>query len=120
MNIKLVKEAEAPLLSRKVLSFEIEYSGSKTPSKEDVRKTIASLQKVKEELVVVKHVYPRFGKSKAEIIAHVYNAIQDLKNYEPKPKKEGKKKAEKPAEKKEEKPKKENVNAKKESEEQKA
>ena len=116
MNVKLVKEVEAPLLSRKVLNFEINYSGSKTPSKEDVRRTISSLQKVKEELVVVNHVYPSFGKSKAETIVYVYNTLQDLKNYEPKVKG---KKAEKPAEKKEEKPK-EKVNAKEKSEEQKA
>ncbi|MDP2908080.1 MAG: hypothetical protein Q8O03_09190, partial [Nanoarchaeota archaeon] len=85
----------------------------KTPSKEDVRKTIASLQKVKEELVVVKHVYPSFGKGKAETIVYVYNTLQDLKNYEPKVK------GKKAAEKKEEKPK-EKVNAKEKSEEQKA
>lgn len=117
MNAKLIKEVESPLLSRKVLSFEINYSGSKTPSKEDVKKTIASLQKVKEELVVVKHVYPNFGKGKAETIAYVYNNLQDLEKYEPKSKKG--KKSEKPVEKKEEKPK-ENVNAKEKSEEQKA
>lgn len=114
MNIKLVKEITAPLLSRKALNFEIDYSGSKTPSKEDVRKTVAALQKVKEELVVVKHVYPKFGKGKAEIIVNIYNTLQDLKKYEPKPRKE-KQKVEK-QEKKAEKPKKENVNAKKESE----
>jgi len=113
MNAKLIKEVDAPLLARKVLSFEINYSGSKTPSNEEVKKTVASLQKVKEELVIVKHIHPSFGKGKAETVVYVYNTVQDLKNYEPKVK--GKK-----AEgKKEEKPK-ENVNAKEKSEEQKA
>lgn len=90
MNIKLIKETEAPLLSRKRLNFEVTYPGSKTPSKEDIKKTIASLQKVKEDLVAIRHIYPKFGESKAKIIAHVYNNAGDLKKYEPKTRKEGK------------------------------
>lgn len=120
MNVKLIKEAEAPLLSRRRLIFEVDYSGSKTPSKEDIKKTVAALQKVKEELVVVRHIYPRFGEGKAKIIAHFYNTLKDLKKYEGKKKE---KKEEKPEKKPEEKPKEkaeEKVNAKEESKEQKA
>ena len=142
MNIKLIKEREAPLLARKRLSFEIDYSGSKTPSKDDVKKTVASLQKIKEDLVAVRHIYPRFGSSKAKIIVHIYKTLKDLKRYEPKIKKKEKKAEGAPAEapkekpkeeKKEEKPKEEKkeeapkeekaeekVNAKEESKEQKA
>jgi len=120
MNIKLIKEHEAPLLSRKRLNFEIDYSGSKTPSKDDVKKTVASLQKVKEELVAVRHVYPRFGKSQAKIIVHIYKTLQDLKKYEPKSKKKkSEPAAEKPAEKPKEEKAEEKVNAKEESKEQK-
>lgn len=135
MNIKLTKEREAPLLSRKRIQFEVDYLGSKTPSKDDIKKTVASLQKVKEELVAVRHIYPSFGKSKAKIIVHIYKTLQDLKKYEPKKKKKKaeaeKQKEEKPKEEKpkEEKPKEEKqkeekpeekVNAKEESKEQKA
>jgi len=91
MNIKLVKEVQVPLLARKRLSFEIDYPGSKTPSKDEIKKTIAGLQKVKEELVSVRHIYPRFGKCKAKIITHIYNKVEDLKKYEPTTKKEKKK-----------------------------
>lgn len=102
MNVKLIAETDMPLFSRKRLDFEINYSGSKTPSKEEVKKMVAAAQKVKEEVVVVKHIYPEFGSSKAKVVAHVYNTLQDLAKFEPK-KKEGKKKAEvaeKPKEKK--------------------
>ena len=90
MNIKLIKEREAPLLSRKRLIFEIDYSGSRTPSKRDIKKTVASLQKVKEDLVSIRHIYPRFGSCKAKIITHIYKTPQDLKKYEPQKKKEEK------------------------------
>ncbi|MBM3200583.1 hypothetical protein FJZ53_06610 [Candidatus Woesearchaeota archaeon] len=102
MNLKILKETDSPLLCRKVLNFEVEYSGSRTPKKEEVKKLIAVAQKVKEDLVVVKHVYPKFGEAKARIIAHVYNTLNDLQKYEPKKKSKseaGEKKAEKPKEK---------------------
>ncbi len=101
MNAKIISETDAPLMSRKRLDFEINYSGSRTPSKEEVRKAIAAAQKVKEELVVVKHIYPAFGSSKAKVIAHVYNALQDVQKFEPKKKeKKAETVAEKPKEKK--------------------
>ncbi|MBU4501144.1 MAG: hypothetical protein KKA79_01015 [Nanoarchaeota archaeon] len=94
MNLKLLKEKDVPLLVRKRLSFEVEYPGDKTPSRDDIKKNIASTQKVKEDLVAVRHIYPRFGRCKAKIIAHVYNNVEDVKKYEPKNKKEEKKAAE--------------------------
>ena len=138
MKIKLIKENKAPLLARKRLTFEIDYPGSKTPSKDEIKKTIATLQKVKEELIAVRHIYQKFGKNQAKIIAHFYSTLKDLERYEPKSKKEEKKEekkvestpAEKPKveEKKEEKkvestpaekPQEEKSNAKEESKEQK-
>ncbi len=124
MKLTLIKELEAPLLARKRLNFEVDYSGSKTPSKEEVKKTIAVLQKVKEELISIRHIYPRFGKCKAKAIVHIYKTLQDLKKYEPKRKKEGKKAksaVEQPKEEKSKEGKAEGkVNAKEESKEQKA
>ncbi len=94
MNLKLIKEKDVPLLARKRLSFEIEYPGDKTPSRDDIKKTIASTQKVKEDLVAIRHIYPRFGRCNAKIIAHVYNNAEDVKKYEPTKSKKEKKKAE--------------------------
>ena len=93
MNLKLTKEKDVPLLARKRLNFEIDYPGKRTPSNGEMKKDIASLQKVKEELIAIRHIYPKFGRCKAKIIAHIYNNVEDLKKYEPKNKKE-----EKPAE----------------------
>lgn len=117
MNIKLIKEAEAPLLSRRRLSFEVDYPGSKTPSKDVIKKAISTLQKVKEELVAVRHIYPKFGECKAKIIVHLYNNLKDLQRHEPKKKIAKSESA--PAEKKEEQHG-GKVDAKKESKEQKA
>ena len=114
MKFTILKETESPFLSRKRISFEVDYAGSRTPSKEEIKKSIASSQKVKEELIAVRHIYPKFGKSEAKLIIHVYKTIEDLKKYEPKSKKKNAKEesnsAEKPKEevkKTEEKPKEE-------------
>ncbi len=82
MKLNLIDEKAAPLLSRKRLKFEIDYSGGKTPSRADVRKMIAAAQKVKEDLVVIRHIYPKFGKSLAKVIVHLYDTVEDLKKYE--------------------------------------
>lgn len=125
MKLTLLKELESPFLSRKRLNFEADYSGSRTPSNEEIKKTISTSQKVKEELIAIRHIYPKFGKSTAKVIVHIYKTLQDLKKYEPKIKKKKEKAEGAPAEKpKEEKPKEEKVkektDAKEESKEQKA
>ena len=137
MKITLLKEKEAPLLSRKRMSFEIDYSGDKTPDKGAVKKFIATSQKIKEELISIRHIYPRFGETKAKAIVHVYSTAKDKERFEPKKKKEEKKAEEKTEapkeapkeEKKEEAPKEEKkeevkpeekADAKEESKEQKA
>jgi len=99
MKFTLINENDVPLLSRKRLKFEVDYSGSKTPSNDEVKKSIATLQKVKEDLIEIRHIYPRFGESKAKVIVHIYKTAADLKKYGVKVKKPKEAKAEdKPAE----------------------
>jgi len=70
MNI--LKEKETPLLSRKRITLEIDYDGS-TPSSEQIVSELSKKASVEEKLVELRHIYNKFGKSKAKVIAHVYN-----------------------------------------------
>lgn len=95
MDIQVTKEREMPLLSRKRYTMELGFKGA-TPSRKQIRDAIALKTKADAGLVVVKHIYNRFGSEKAKVIANVYTSKDDMEKYEVK------KLLEKHAEKKEE------------------
>lgn len=102
MNLKLLKEEDAPLFNRKVCYFEVEFPKQKTPTKTALKKDIAVLTKSRDDLVVIKNVKQNFGMSKAIITANIYKDLGDLKKAEEIKKRRKKEKKEKPE--KEEKP----------------
>lgn len=81
MKIEISKQRETPLLSRKRVTFTIEYEGT-TPSRLDVRKELAKKLGVDESLVVIKHIYGRYGIKKSKVIANVYTNLDELKKVE--------------------------------------
>lgn len=95
MDLTILKERETPLLARKRVTLEANYDAA-TPSRAVLTKEVAKKVGADEKLVRVRHIYTRFGKRKARIIAHVYSDEQDLKRLEGKPK-GVKKAAEQPA-----------------------
>lgn len=121
MNIDITKKKETPLLSRTRVTGFVTYTGP-TPSRIDIRKELSKQLKVNEGLIVIKHVYSRFGLQKSKVIANIYGDKKQMSKLEhknllakhsgEKPKKEEKaeekpaeeKKEEKAEEKKEEKP----------------
>ena len=93
MMLKKIEEKNMPLLNRKRISFEVEFSGA-TPKREDLMKSISSMIKTPEELIALRHVYQKYGINKAKIITNVYEKKEDLKQFEPRKKTPGEKKAE--------------------------
>jgi len=81
MKIEIKEKREAPLLSRTRVQAVAVFE-NETPSREAIRKEIASIIKVNRDLVIIKHVYARFGRKEAKIIAHVYTNMDDLKRIE--------------------------------------
>ena len=69
------------LLSRKRISILIDNKGS-TPSRHDLIKEIAKKFKVNENLVVIKHIYPQFGRRKTKLIVHIYEDENKIKMFE--------------------------------------
>jgi small subunit ribosomal protein S24e len=81
MKLEIKEKKEVPLLSRTRVHLNVEFE-KETPSREMIRKELAKILKSKEELIIIKHVYSKFGKKEAKIIAHVYENLDDLKKIE--------------------------------------
>jgi ribosomal protein S24E len=82
MEVDTLKQKKYPLLGRERVTGFIHFT-SETPSRLAVRKAIAQKTKNKEEKIVVRHIYQRFGENKAKVIAHVYDDEKMMKQLEP-------------------------------------
>jgi ribosomal protein S24E len=83
--MKFLKKEKSKLLNRTDLVIELEHIGKSTPSNSDIKKQIASNLKTKEELIVIDHVYTKFGEGISKIHAKAYDSEKALKDIEPKP-----------------------------------
>lgn len=94
MDVEITKQRETPLLGRTRVSA-VAHFEDKTPSRLELQKAIASKIKKDANLVIIRHIYQRYGKREAKIIAHVYSDDKLIEKLE------GKKLAAKHKEKKE-------------------
>ena len=88
--MKLIKQKDYPLLSRKRYTYELEHVDGSTPSKAGVKEKLANLLKVNPELVAIRHIFSKYGVGISKVIAHVYEDANVMKYLEAK--KEKKKK----------------------------
>jgi len=82
MEMRILKEKEVPILERKRYDILVSHSGKETPSKESLKKELASFLKIKEDLVSIRHLYPKFGISESKAILHVYKTKEDKERFE--------------------------------------
>lgn len=82
MEIDVKKQGKMPLLSRERVTGFVHFE-DKTPSRMDIKKALAQKIKAKEEHVVVRHIYQRFGEHKAKVIAHIYEDEKIMQQLEP-------------------------------------
>ena len=88
--MRITSQKEMPLLARKRINFEIDHVEAATPSRESLKNKVAEQEKVKPELVSIRHIYPKFGQHTSKVIAHIYQDEKTLKFLEtPKGKKGG-------------------------------
>ena len=71
MSLTELKQRDMKLLSRKRVTLLMDNEGA-TPSRKELVKKIAARYKVNEDLVVIKHIYSQFGKTKAKLIVNIY------------------------------------------------
>lgn len=93
--MKILQENDSPLLDRKSLVLEMEYSKGPTLSRTEIRKKIAEKFKVAQNLVAIQEIKTKFGGKFLKITCNIYKDEKLLKYLEVKKKKE---QAAKPAE----------------------
>ncbi|MEK6868089.1 MAG: hypothetical protein AABX98_04665 [Nanoarchaeota archaeon] len=81
MDFEVSKQSKVPLLSRERVTGFVHFQGV-TPSRLDVKKALAGKIKTKEEHVVVRHIYQKYGAQRAKVIAHVYQDEAMMKRLE--------------------------------------
>ena len=81
MEFEILKEKDMKLLSRKRVTLMMENKGA-TPSRQDIIKKLADKLKVKEDLVVVKHIYSQYGKAKTKLIVNIYKDKKKMEMFE--------------------------------------
>ena len=77
MDLEITKQRETPLLGRTRVSA-LAHFEDKTPSRGVIQKKIADKLKKDPKLVIIRHVYQRYGKKEAKIIAHVYDKEDNI------------------------------------------
>lgn len=77
-----MKEIKEPLLSRKIYSFEIVYTGQATPNNELVHKQLTEKTKADPSLIKIKSIKPLFGEGKANVTAYVYDSKEAMDKFE--------------------------------------
>ena len=77
MKLEIAYEKVNPLFKRKEI---VAYASDlkHTPTKEDIKKEIASKTKTKEDSISIEKIFQLFGGSKAKINAKIYENKEDL------------------------------------------
>lgn len=85
MEIKIIQQQYNPLLKRKEIVFEVEHAQTKgTPSRLEIRRTLAEALKANSELVFVKRVVTKAGTMVAAGEATAYDSPEQAKLVEAK------------------------------------
>ena len=75
MEVKLVSIKKNPLLNRKEVDFIVETKmQTKTPSRADIKKSIAEQMKISEDIVFIKKMQTLTGSSMTVGIANIYDS----------------------------------------------
>jgi small subunit ribosomal protein S24e len=84
MEIKVVSIKKNPLLSRKEVDFLVETkSKTKTPSRVDIKKSIADKMKLSEEIIFIKKMQTLTGSNITVGIANIYDTPKQANLIEP-------------------------------------
>jgi len=84
MKVRITSEEYNPLLKRKEVAFEVEHKETGgTPSRSEVRKSLAALLKIDSELVYVKKMETKTGTMIAVGEANAYDSTEQAKLVEP-------------------------------------
>jgi len=84
MEIKVTQQQYNPLLKRKEILFEVEHAQTKgTPTRLEIRRTLAEMLKTNQEVVFVKRIETKTGTMIALGEANAYDSIEQATLIEP-------------------------------------
>ena len=81
MEFETLKERDMELLSRKRYTLMMDNKGA-TPSRLELVKELAEKYKTNPELIVIKHIYPQYGKRKTKLIVNIYKDKKKMELFE--------------------------------------
>ncbi len=85
MEIEIKEKKDNTLLQRQEVTGEITFTGA-TPSNKQLQEELAKKLGVQPEVLIIKHIYGRFGEGKAKFEAVAYATKEQLTKIEPKKK----------------------------------
>lgn len=74
---------ENKLLGRKEIKYLLEYNGSPTPSRDNIREVLSRNTNSKAELIIIQRNIQKTGKGELEGYAKIYNKKEDAMLFEP-------------------------------------
>lgn len=80
--MNLLKEKEQPLLGRKRVIYEYFHPKASTPSRLEIKKSMAAALKVNENKISIRHIYTKYGSGYSKIITHIYDDESNLIKFE--------------------------------------
>lgn len=83
MELKITSKKENPLLKRKEVQFKVEHTQGKTPTRLDIKRSIASELQVSDKLVYIKRMHTMTGTNIAVGDANAYESAEQAKLIEP-------------------------------------
>ncbi|MBN2458194.1 hypothetical protein JXB31_03635 [Candidatus Woesearchaeota archaeon] len=83
MEIEILKEKETPLLSRRRITAMATYEGA-TPSRIKFLQAVSKELKADTKLISIRHIYTRFGSTRAKLIIHQYMDRESFEKLESK------------------------------------
>ncbi|MCW4018422.1 MAG: 30S ribosomal protein S24e [Candidatus Bathyarchaeota archaeon] len=83
MELQIVSKKENPLLKRNEVQFTVVHAQGKTPTRLDVKRSIASALQVSDKLVFVKQMHTMTGTNKTVGKANAYETEAQAKQIEP-------------------------------------
>jgi len=84
MEVKIIERNENKLLNREEIYAVVEHPNGATPKREEIRKKLAAMLGVAENLIVIQKILSVYGLPISRVFAHVYKDEDTLKKLEPK------------------------------------
>ncbi|MFA6073718.1 MAG: hypothetical protein WC758_06385 [Candidatus Woesearchaeota archaeon] len=80
MDVKDIQSKKV-LLPRKEVRMFVAFEDA-TPNRKQLKKIVAEKTKSKEDMVIIRNVYTKYGSKEAEIVAFIYDNVEALNSLE--------------------------------------